>query len=411
MTSRCTGTAYAAVTSPSRHPTVEGAASRITNVPVGTYEVAASKAQVLPRGGGLGQRHRRPPRRGGHPDADPAPGRLRHRRRGPHQHGRATPAARPSTLALTQLLGAARVPRQRGRQPSRAWPSCRSPAPQPAVHALARRRAPTPSTRSTRTPRDHEPDLLGSSIVLDSAAPPSPALSVNGGAPSPAPPTRCSGHPRGPGALPARAWTRCLAVAQVRLSNETGATDAGGDAARRRASASMRDLTFARRAPPTGRQTVYAQFEDHAGNASAVVSSTGRHRHGAARPGSISVANGATPPWTGYTNTPLVTWSSRPPRSPTAGFVLIKLANSQAALNTAVFQPVRATSAWFLDPSSADGVKTVYAHAAGRGRQPSGAADAQPSPTTHSAHPGGRGSLRAPTTNDAGHRPVSRPTT
>ncbi|MBX7099570.1 MAG: carboxypeptidase regulatory-like domain-containing protein [Myxococcaceae bacterium] len=114
-----------------------------------------------------------------------------------------------------------------------------------------------------------------------------------------------------------------------------------------------------RTSPTDGTQNVFVQVIDHAGNVSdvgtdAVVVDTQRPT------GTITLVRGAKATDDGYTNNPLVTvnetWSDGD-----GGVVLVKLANTLADLGAAVYQPVSASTGWFLNPNG-QGLKTVYAN-------------------------------------------------
>lgn len=116
--------------------------------------------------------------------------------------------------------------------------------------------------------------------------------------------------------------------------------------------------TLNRAAPVDGLQRGYVQVIDHAGNASAagqaqVVVDT------VAPSGTLAIRRGAKATDDGYTNQALVTLDETFVDGD-GGTVLVKLANSSAELNTAVFQPAATTASWLLNAAN-DGPKSVFA--------------------------------------------------
>ncbi|MFL5318256.1 MAG: carboxypeptidase regulatory-like domain-containing protein, partial [Myxococcaceae bacterium] len=191
-----------------------------------------------------------------------------------------------------------------------------------------------------------------SSVVLDTVAPAQPSITINGGA----------------------AFTQANQVLNVTLTaTDTRAPDVDAVSGLSKvklaetaaglttatAQTYARDTIFTRPTSTDGPQTVFAQFIDNAGNASTPVSST-IVVDTAAPSGSISIAKGAKATSNGYTNSALVTLSETAAAEPNGGYVLIRLANSQADLASSVFTPVRSSGAWFIDPVG-EGQKTVYA--------------------------------------------------
>jgi hypothetical protein len=110
-------------------------------------------------------------------------------------------------------------------------------------------------------------------------------------------------------------------------------------------------------AAPTGPLQVFVQVVDNAGNTSTVGTDTVTIDT-TPPSGTLAIAQGAKATDPGYTNSPLVsvaeTWSDGP-----NNVVLIKLANTSAGLDSAVYQPVTASATWLID-ASADGLKSVY---------------------------------------------------
>lgn len=197
--------------------------------------------------------------------------------------------------------------------------------------------------------------VLQSRIVYDTTPPSSPSLLINGGAAftNVAQPLSLTLSAVD---LPASGADVASGLARVRVTDGS-ATDAGVLVAPLKPY--QRDLSFTRPTLGEGVQAVSVQFFDHAGNPSAVVS--GAITIDTTPPsGAITIARGPNATLDGYTNQPLVDLSTATGAEPDGGYVMIKLANSQTELNTAVFQPVRAVTGWFLD-SAADGSKSVLA--------------------------------------------------
>ncbi|HVE83003.1 MAG TPA: carboxypeptidase regulatory-like domain-containing protein, partial [Myxococcales bacterium] len=199
--------------------------------------------------------------------------------------------------------------------------------------------------------------VFTSTIVLDSAAPTGPGVQINGGAAF----TNVNASvvltlsaleslPPGVDAV--------SGLAQVRIS-ESGAVDAQG-----RLSAPPQpyqlNVLFLRPSTADGVQPVYVQFFDHAGNHSAVASASIVVDTQPPSGVGLSIQDGPRATAPGFTNTAVVTLSQSANPEPNGGFVLVKLANSSASLQNAVYQPLQATSSWILDPTGAD-LKTVYA--------------------------------------------------
>ncbi len=197
---------------------------------------------------------------------------------------------------------------------------------------------------------------FSSSIVLDSVAPSTPAIAINGGAlftnlPSPLSLTLTANEsvPAGVDAV--------SGLGAVRLS-ESAAVDGQGNLSAPKQTY-LRDLPFVPSTLTDGVKSVFAQFVDNAGNASAVVGAT--IAVDTQKPtGSIAIARGARATVDGYTSQPLVQLTVTTGSEPDGGTVQIRLANSSSALTTAVLSPVQQSQSWFLDPST-EGLKTVYA--------------------------------------------------
>lgn len=198
--------------------------------------------------------------------------------------------------------------------------------------------------------------VFSSKIILDSTAPTSGSVVVNGGA-----------------AFTSVAQPLTVTLTATELASSGVDTVSGLAAVRLSASSTVdvvgnlsgapqpyqRDMLFVRPSTADGVQPVHVQFIDHAGNVSAVASSS-IVIDTQPPAGSLTVSRGARATADGYTNSLLVTLSEQAAPEPNGGFTLIKLANSQAELQYAVLQPVQPTAGWFLSPGS-DGARTVYA--------------------------------------------------
>ncbi len=201
-----------------------------------------------------------------------------------------------------------------------------------------------------------ESPVFSASVVLDTVGPTAPALTVAGGegftrVANPLVVTLAATELLPPGV------DTVSGLARVRLS--TAPTVDGNGVLAATPVTYQRDLSFTRPDSTDGPVTVYAQFEDHAGNVGAVISD--QVVVDTAPPtGSIALADGPRATAPGFTHQALVDLQMTAAAEPHAGYTLIKVANSQAALNSAVFQPVQSVTAWFLDPTS-NGQKTVYA--------------------------------------------------
>ncbi|MDQ3264459.1 MAG: carboxypeptidase-like regulatory domain-containing protein [Myxococcota bacterium] len=201
-----------------------------------------------------------------------------------------------------------------------------------------------------------ESPVFSASVVLDTVAPTAPALTVAGGdgftrVSNPLVVTLAATELLPPGV------DTVSGLARVRLS--TASTVDGNGVLVATPVTYQRDLAFTRPGSTDGPVTVYAQFEDHAGNVGAVISD--QVVVDTAPPtGSIALADGPRATAPGFTHQALVDLEMSAAAEPNGGYTLIKIANSQGALNSAVFQPVQSVAAWFLDPTS-NGQKTVYA--------------------------------------------------
>lgn len=198
--------------------------------------------------------------------------------------------------------------------------------------------------------------LFSASIVLDSVAPANPTVVINGGA--------AFTRQAQPLAVTLQAEETAPAgvdavsgLAFVRLSESPTLDGSGNLGAPRQPY--QRDLSFVRPSSADGVQPVYAQIIDHAGNVSAVASAS--IVVDTVNPsGSIALVPGAKATASGYTHTAMVELTQTAGAEPNGGYVLVKLANDAADLASAVLQPVKSASIWFLDPTG-EGTKTVYA--------------------------------------------------
>lgn len=118
-------------------------------------------------------------------------------------------------------------------------------------------------------------------------------------------------------------------------------------------------LQFDRTVTTDGPQTVYAQFIDNAGNASAVLAQDVVVVDTVAPTGSMTITRGARATVNGFTNDALVALNFSVAAEPNGGFVLVKRANDVAAdLSGATQQAVQSTMSWLLTPS--EGLRTVH---------------------------------------------------
>ena len=188
--------------------------------------------------------------------------------------------------------------------------------------------------------------------MLDTIAPLTPAVSFT--TTGTAGPTKYTNHPKN------------LALA-VSLSDGTGSglsvmrvgetLDGSGNVSHPTEPYKV-DAVLTRSVTIDGPQSVRVQVIDHAGNVSAV-GSDAIIVDTIAPTGTIRLSDGPRATDVGYTNTPFVTvnetWADGD-----GGTVLIKLSNTSADLNAAVYGPASLTAGWFLDPVG-ETLKTVYA--------------------------------------------------
>lgn len=197
--------------------------------------------------------------------------------------------------------------------------------------------------------------IFVSSIVLDSVPPAAPSIELEGGASftriaQPLTATVTASETPAPG-VDAVAGLR-----EIRLSEAT-VTDGGVLAAV--PVPYQRDVSFTRPSTADGTQTVFVQFFDHAGNWSTPVSDSVTVDT-AAPSGTLSIPRGAKATVNGTTNELLTQLAATAAPEPNGGFVLIRLANSAAALQGAVLQPFASSIGWFLDPTGPDGDREVW---------------------------------------------------
>jgi len=236
-----------------------------------------------------------------------------------------------------------------------------------------------------------ESPVFSSTIVLDSVAPASPGVQINGGAAF----TRVS-NPLvltldAQESLPS--GVDAVSGLSKMLLNETGEVDANG-----RLVATPLDYQrthgFVRSGSGEGPQAVHAQFVDHAGNASAAVSAT-IVVDTLLPSGGLSIVRGEHATADGYTNSLLVTLNQTAAAEPNGGSVSIKLANRQADLATATLQPLSSVASWFLDPTGVP-QKTVYAILVDAAGNPPGSSPPASPTTPRRRRPSARRSLAPP---------------
>ncbi len=147
-------------------------------------------------------------------------------------------------------------------------------------------------------------------------------------------------------------------VGFVKLS-ATSTLDATGQLAGAPRKTYLPNVTFDRPTTSDGPQTVYAQFIDNAGNASALVSDSVVVDTVPPSTGSLTIVRGARATLDGYTATPLVELQLGAAAEPNGGYVQVKLANENAAdLSGATLQPFRSSMAWFIEPT--EGLRHVH---------------------------------------------------
>lgn len=196
---------------------------------------------------------------------------------------------------------------------------------------------------------------FSASIVVDSVAPTTPAILINGG----------EGFTRQPNPLALTLTAVEVAAASADTVSGLGAVrvsevaPVGGSLAAP-AQLYARDLPFVPSSLSDGVKTIYAQFLDNAGNASAVVSATIVVDTQDPSMVSLGIARGARASVDGYTDSALVQLTLNANAEPNAGFVSVRVANSTSALARTPYAPLAQAVAWFLDPAT-QGTKTVYA--------------------------------------------------
>lgn len=344
------GTAYNAVATPDPATPYQGA-FQILNVPVGTYEVDATKARYSRAVAGAVTVTAGTTTRLGTLTLTVLQGDFVISGGDPTTPG--FTRQRPVTLDLSSFTGAAQF---RASEDSafagvvfQAFTGSTQPFTLSTTEGTHTVYAQYKDGSGTQSP------TFSASIILDTVPPSVPSIQINGGAAFTSTANPLFLTLQAQEALPPGVDT-VSGLSQVRL-NETGATSGGLLVATPQPY--QRDLSFTRSGSSDGVQPVYAQFIDHAGNASAVVNA-GIVVDTVRPTGTISIARGPHATAAGYTDTPLVTLNESAGAEPNGGYVLVRLANSSAALGTAVAQPLSATSSWFLDPTST-GVKTVFA--------------------------------------------------
>lgn len=146
-------------------------------------------------------------------------------------------------------------------------------------------------------------------------------------------------------------------IREVRLSESAAVDGSGRLVASPRAW--LRDDSFTRSTAADGPVRVHAQFFDHAGNASAVVFDD-VVIDTAPPVGSLTIRDGQKASAAGYTNTERVQLDVTFTPEPSAGYLRLKLAPTQAGLATAAAVPIAATLLHELDPVGADGARQVW---------------------------------------------------
>lgn len=206
---------------------------------------------------------------------------------------------------------------------------------------------------------------LSATVVLDTVAPTNPRVLINGGqgftnqkTSLALTITAAEDRPSGVDAV--------SGLARMKVSLAPPSTADGGVTLGGTSSAYQRDSLFALPQPQAdGPVAVWVQVVDAAGNGSdptlaqaqATVVIDTQPPQGLA----VSIADGASALATGFTNSALVNLSLGAAAEPNGGSVLVKVANSTQALQTAMFQPVSSLVPFGLDATGADGARTVYA--------------------------------------------------
>ena len=196
---------------------------------------------------------------------------------------------------------------------------------------------------------------FSSAVVLDSLAPSTPAIAINGGLgftrqANPLALTLTATEAPGPSV------DTVSGLGFVTLG-EAVQTDGGivGSTV-----PYLRDLPFVPSDLNDGTKTVFAQFVDNAGNRSAVVSASVVVDSAPPTGTTLSIARGPHATVDHYTDSALVQLTLGASAEPAGGQVLVRLANSTSALSSATYALVQKDVAWFVDPTT-QGQKTVYA--------------------------------------------------
>jgi hypothetical protein len=198
--------------------------------------------------------------------------------------------------------------------------------------------------------------ILSASVVLDSVAPTSPSIDLEGGrdftrSSSAVVATVSALELKGTGV------DTTSGVRQVRLT--TSLPTDGGTSLTGTLYPYQPNVTFNRPTTADGVQLVYAQFIDNAGNESTIVSDS-VVIDTVPPSGSFSISNGIRATAPGFTHTQLVDLNFSTAVEPNGGYVQVRIVNESAVdLPNAVLQPVRSRVGWLLD--STDGLRTVRA--------------------------------------------------
>lgn len=202
---------------------------------------------------------------------------------------------------------------------------------------------------------------FSSTVVLDTSAPTSASVVLNGG----------EGFTRSAQTLAVRLTAddptalgvdRVSGLARMRVSL-TGptATADGGTALLQAPVDYQRDHAFSLPQPQTdGPLTLWAQVLDAAGNASPVVSADIVLDRVEPQNPQLAIRDGAAATAPGFTNVGQVIVDHSANAEPHGGVLFVKLANSATALASAVYQPFTPATVHALDPLGAE-LKTVHA--------------------------------------------------
>lgn len=191
--------------------------------------------------------------------------------------------------------------------------------------------------------------ILSATVVLDTTPPSSPSVVIAGGK------TFTNLSNNFPVTLTATDSGSGLAF--VRLAG-TNAVDGAGELVAPRV-AWFRDSTFTRTGSAEGRQDVFVQFTDHAGNFNAAPATSFIIVDTLPPTGTLAILDGPAATQSGLTNSVIAELTSTVATEPNGGGVSVRLVNELASdLPNAALQQVRARTTWLLEPT--DGLKTVH---------------------------------------------------